>query len=169
MRESLDQLDFIGLGGGVPTSSDLEAFLHRNIPVSLAFGVRVICADAASVRLRAPLEPNVNARGTAFAGSIASIALLSGWIWLVLELRRRAIYCRPVVRRHSIDYLSPLSGALDAVCSGPTQSTLVTFHQRLIERGRASILLQTSVFDSDSNLAASSSGEYVALGIEQHK
>jgi thioesterase domain-containing protein len=163
MPDSIEPTDLLGLADAAATTLDIESFLHRNIPVTLAFGIRVVSADEDGVRLRAPLEPNLNVRGTAFAGSIASLAILSGWIWLFLDLRRHALHYRPVVRRHSMEYLMPLSGPFDAVCQAPARSTAAMFRQDLIERGRARLWLESSVFNSQSDLAASAKGEYVVM------
>ena len=153
--------DLLGLADAIPSMLDIEFFLHLQIPVTATLGVQIIAADADGVRLRAPLEPNLNAHGTAFAGSIASLAILSGWIWLFLHLRRHALHYRPVVRRHSIEYLKPLSGPFDSVCTAPERATAAMFRKDLIERKRARIWLETAVFSSTTDLAASATGEYV--------
>jgi thioesterase domain-containing protein len=163
MSDSIKPSDLLELAEAVATTLDIESFLHRQIPVMVAFGVRVVSADEDSVRLRAPLEPNLNVRGTAFAGSIASLAILSGWLWLFLDLRRHSLHYRPVVRRHSIEYLKPLSGSFDAACRAPARSTAAMFRQDLIEHGRARLSLESSVFNSQSDLAASATGEYVVI------
>jgi thioesterase domain-containing protein len=163
MSNSIKSHDLLGLADAVATPSDVESFLHQQIPVTLAFGVQIISASADGVRLRAPLKPNLNAHGTAFAGSIASLTILSGWIWLFLDLRRHALHYRPVVRRHSIEYFKPLSGPFDAVCQAPARSIAAMFRQNLIERGRARLSLESSVINSESGLAASATGEYVVI------
>ncbi|MET0363375.1 MAG: YiiD C-terminal domain-containing protein, partial [Sphingobium sp.] len=47
----------------------LQAYLHRQIPLSAAMQVSVQSAALESVTLSAPLEPNINHKSTAFGGS----------------------------------------------------------------------------------------------------
>ena len=45
-------------------------------------GIVVESADDDAVVLRAPLAPNANYKGTAFGGSLYSVAVLTGWAWV---------------------------------------------------------------------------------------
>mgnify|MGYP006388543281 CR=1 FL=1 len=76
-----------GSVGPLVTADELERYLHREIPLSAAIGVRVEVAGPGGVVLAAPLEPNVNHRGTAFAGSISALGMLTAWATVQLRLR----------------------------------------------------------------------------------
>jgi thioesterase domain-containing protein len=89
---------------------DVEAFLHERIPLTRALGCQVVSADQHGVHLRAPLGVNANMHGTAFAGSFASLSLLSGWVWVVLALRDSGVQASVVVRRCEVDYIAPVDG-----------------------------------------------------------
>jgi thioesterase domain-containing protein len=124
---------------------EIEAFLHERIPLTRALGCQVIAADESGVRLRAPLGPNVNVHGTAFAGSLASLSLLSGWVWVVLALRRGGDEATVVVRHCEVTYLAPIEGALEACCAPPESDAWRIFSDRLRERGRARLTLEATV------------------------
>jgi thioesterase domain-containing protein len=124
---------------------EIEVFLHERIPLTRALGCQVIAADESGVRLRAPLGPNVNVHGTAFAGSLASLSLLSGWVWVVLALRGGGDEATVVVRRCEVTYLAPIDGELEACCTPPDSEAWRIFSDRLRERGRARLTLEATV------------------------
>ncbi|TFG38857.1 MAG: thioesterase, partial [Candidatus Aminicenantes bacterium] len=57
------------------------------MPITKALGLRVIGRDGTDLIFSAPLAPNINHKGTAFAGSLNATATLAGWgtIWLLLR------------------------------------------------------------------------------------
>src|SRR5829696_2656815 len=65
----------------------LEATLHRQIPLTRAMQLRVQDFDGHELRIAAPLGPNVNQHTTAFGGSLAAATTLAGWgmVWLILR------------------------------------------------------------------------------------
>ena len=69
---------------------ETEAFLHDQIPLTQAMGVRLESYDASGLILTAPLAPNHNHLGTAFGGSLATLAILAGYTLLWLELGDRS-------------------------------------------------------------------------------
>jgi len=70
---------------------EVERYLHRNIPLSAAMGVRVRSATPRRVELEAPLAPNINHQSTVFGGSASALAMLSAWTLVHLGLRHASI------------------------------------------------------------------------------
>ena len=56
-----------------------EAECRRDIPLLDAMQLSFIDYGNLSLTMQAPLAPNINNKGTAFGGSIASICLFGGW------------------------------------------------------------------------------------------
>lgn len=147
-------------------ASDLEAFLHERIPLTRALGCQVIAADRAGVHLRAPLEPNTNVHGTAFAGSLASLSLLSGWIWVVVALRECGEQAAVVVKRCEVAYLAPVEGELDVHCAPPDSAEWQIFCKCLGERGRARLSLASTVSTIDGIPKVRTLCEYAVKRVE---
>ena len=61
------------------TESEIKDYLYNNIPLAKAMDVEVLDVSKYSLTLKAPLCSNSNMHGTAFGGSLSSIALLTGW------------------------------------------------------------------------------------------
>ncbi len=140
--------------------ADTERFLHQQIPLSLAMGVRVESFDADRLVLTAPLDPNHNHLGTAFGGSLSALATLAGYslLWLRLENQNAHI----VIRRGSIQYHHPVRGILRAVCESPDAATLAAFKSQFAKKGKARISLNVRIKE-DGRVCVEFEGVFVAL------
>ena len=97
-----------------------ERYLHEQIPLSRAMGVRVLRADAGGVLLRAPLKPNLNHRQTFFGGSAAALATLAAWGLAHERLAAQAgLDVHLVIQRSSMEYLEPAAAEVEAECTAP--------------------------------------------------
>ena len=140
----------------------LAAYLAEHIPMAAAMNVEVAVASPARVLLRAPLEPNVNHRGTAFGGSIGSIAILAGWSWLWVILRERARQPTLVIRDARTEYLRPVPGSFSAETRPPDDEAFTRFVAGLDRHGSGKIELTAEIL-ADGEIAARFTGLYVAL------
>lgn len=66
--------------------TEIEGHFHRLIPITQAMGVRVESYDGQQLILRAPIALNHNHLGTAFGGSLNTLATLAGYGFLWLEV-----------------------------------------------------------------------------------
>ena len=80
-----------------------QDYLYNHIPITKHLGVKVLSFDGHSVKLNAPLAENINHRDSVFGGSLASVAILSGWTILHLNLLENVKNCiregRPISHR----------------------------------------------------------------------
>lgn len=123
----------------------LQRLLEREIPLARHIGIEVESADDEGVVLRAPLAPNTNHHGTAFGGSLFSLAVLSGWAWVTRYLAARDITAVAVVQESTIRYLAPARGALQARLSAPEDAAVEKFCRMLERAGRGRIRLHAEV------------------------
>lgn len=149
-----------------PSPADVEHYLHTHIPVSEAIGVRVASLDAPGVRLTAPLAPNLNHRGTAFGGSIATLAILSAWTLIHTRMRSEGIACRLVIRRNAMEYDRPVDGAFEAVCAPPSDDDWARFMEMYARKGKSRLTLTAEVrVTGTAEAAATFEGTFVALAV----
>ncbi len=149
-----------------PASGEIEAYLHKHIPLSAAMGVRVLAADSTGVRLSAPLEPNINHRATVFGGSASAVAILSAWAWLHFTLRAAGQPSRLVIQQNTVDYLAPIAGKFEAHCAAPEAATLEKFLRTLSRHGRARIEVG-AVLTCNGKKVAAFAGGYVAIKLDR--
>ncbi len=120
--------------------------------------VRVVQAGEQGVTLAAPLAVNRNDKGTAFAGSIGTLATVTGWC-LASQLLPEAASI--VAQETAVRYLKPIDGDFMAVCQAPDVDTVARFRQHFSRRGLARIELTVQVL-SGGGLGAELTGRYVA-------
>lgn len=95
----------------------LQALLYREVPISRHMEVGAESYDGESLALSAALEPNINIHGTAFGGSMYSLAALCGWALLRLRLEDLSLRAEIVVGSARIDYRRPVRSRLLARAS----------------------------------------------------
>jgi thioesterase domain-containing protein len=148
--------------GGAALPGRVEAYLHERIPLSLLMGVTVEAAGDDGVRLAAPLEPNLNHRGTGFGGSLSALAILAGWSTVWVGLRSEPAAYHIVIAENTVVYTAPAEGALRAECGAPDPALWERFVRTARARGRARIELTVEVTAAGRGVATFR-GVYVAL------
>jgi thioesterase domain-containing protein len=146
----------------VAAPQSLERYLHQQIPLSAAMGVRVAMATPERVQLAAPLAPNINHNETVFGGSAAALATLSAWALLHLRIARAGLRARLVIQRSSMEYERPIPGDFEAVCRFADEFAWERFRATLIRRGRARLTLAAHLAYGAQRVAAFE-GDFVAL------
>lgn len=120
-------------------AAQLERHILEHIPLARAMQLRVARYDGAQLELVAPLAPNINDKGCAFGGSMASLMTLAGWGLLELALRSRGIECDIYIGDSTVRYREPLWGELRAIARFSHDASLSAFLETLTERGKARI------------------------------
>jgi thioesterase domain-containing protein len=138
---------------------ELEITWHRDIPLAAAMGICVQSYDGAVLAARAPLPPNRNVHGTAFAGSLFSLCVLTGWGTTWLKLRERGLTGTIVVAESRIQYRKAVTGDLVCRCA-PDASALESGLAVFQSAGRLRIDLDCTI-DVGDKRAVSFTGTYV--------
>jgi thioesterase domain-containing protein len=145
--------------------TDLEQYLYDNIPLSRAMQVAAIEVNEQSVRLSAPLTPNMNHRATVFGGSASALAILSAWSLLHVRLRDLSPGASIVIQRHSMNYQRPVYGTFAACASLAAPDEWPRFIRILTRWGKARIAVN-SLLEYGGERVGRFSGEFVAFGSE---
>jgi thioesterase domain-containing protein len=140
----------------------LEHTLHDEIPISLAMGIRVANYDGVSLKLAAPLAPNLNHKCTAFGGSLYSLVVLCGWGLLHIKLAEMGLKKHIVIQEGNIRYLLPVDQDMLAECR-LDDAAMQNFLRTLEKHGRARLSLDVLI-KSDGQHAVEFSGRYVVYG-----
>lgn len=100
-------------------AKDLEDYIREHIPVGRFMEISVERLDESGIVLQAPLAPSVNDKGSAFGGSLFSLAVLTGWGFTFSLLRREGLEVDVVVQKSEIRFLSQATGPIRADCDLP--------------------------------------------------
>ncbi len=144
----------------------LENSLLTKIPLTKAMGISVAGYDGATLALRAPLALNVNDKGTAFGGSLYSLAVLAGWGLLSIKLKEENLAGDVVIHESSINYRLPATGDIEAKCPIPGETEYSRFIEEFRTTGKGRITLEVRIIRG-SRSAVKFSGNYVAYATEK--
>jgi thioesterase domain-containing protein len=144
------------------TLDEITAYVHAHIPITASLGARVEHYDGTSVRLSAPLAPNLNHRGTAFGGSLSTLAILSGWVLVHLELRERGVTAELVIQRTVLDFDAPVDGDFTATATLPAPAAWDRFLATLARHHRARVTV-SSTLACASGVGGRHEGTFVAI------
>ena len=123
----------------------LQQLINREIMLAKPMGIIVEAADETAVVLRAPLAPNANHKGTAFGGSLYSIAVLTGWAWITRFLATRKLDAEAVIQESSMRFLAPVHGEMRSSIEIPGEAEIDKFQKMLLRAARGRIRLQVNV------------------------
>ena len=141
---------------------ELEQYLHEHIPLAAAMQVSVLEIGLTSVRLGAPLAPNINHRDTVFGGSASAVAILAAWSLLHVRMLAFNVPGRLVIRRNTMQYLAPIRGAFTARAALSRDADWPGFVGMLARKAIARIEVGADL-DCAGQRVGTLAGEFVAL------
>lgn len=125
---------------------ELEATIRAHIPLSEAMDFTIESLSVDAIVVQAPLAPNRNIHGTGFAGSLYSIAVLSGWALTTHILSEAGVDAELVVGKAEITYLSPVKADILCRCHSSDEARAL-FLQSLKDKGKGRLELEVTVGD----------------------
>lgn len=140
----------------------LERYLHRQIPLSAAMDISVLAATPETVRLSAPLEPNINHKSTAFGGSLSTLGILAAWSLLHVRLKDAGLPSEIVIQSSHMDYDKPACGPFTAESSLADAAAWPLFLKTLTRRKLARIEVR-SLVACEGIVAGRFAGKFVAF------
>ncbi|WP_137165738.1 bifunctional GNAT family N-acetyltransferase/hotdog fold thioesterase [Salinimonas lutimaris] len=129
---------------------ELQDTWTDTIPITEHMGIKLHQYSGRTLETRASLNKNINIHGTMFAGSIFSLATLTGWGMLYLQLKERQLGGDIVLGDGDIHYHKPITMKPRAVCHIES----VGGKYALVEKGKKSrFILQVDILDDDQPVA----------------
>jgi thioesterase domain-containing protein len=92
----------------ISPAATLEAHILEHIPLARAMQLSVPRYSGEELEMAAPLAPNINDKGCAFGGSMASLLTLAGWGLIELGLRAQGLHCDIYVGDSQLRYREPV-------------------------------------------------------------
>ena len=139
----------------------LQQTLAREMPISIAMGIRPVTWDGRQLAMAMPLEPNRNHQFSAFAGSLNALCTVVGWGTVFLKLDHEALSGNIVIRRSTIRYLRPVRDEQIVARGLPLDPEGESFFFELLRsKGRSKVDVSAEIADADGALV-SFHGSYV--------
>lgn len=145
------------------TSLDALVAHYAAMPPVAALQPQIMEWRNGHLRLSAPLAANVNDKGCAFGGSLASLMTLAAWGLVFLELSTHGMEVDIFVADSRVRYLKPVFEDLLVDAGFDDAGEHAALADTLRKQGRASIRLQANALLADGGVAATFVGRYVAI------
>lgn len=120
-------------------AAQLQADILKYIPLARAMDLAVGRYSGDALEMTAPLAPNINDKGCAFGGSMASLLTLAGWGLIELGLRAAGLHCDLYIGDSQLRYREPVWGELRGVARLAEGSTLAALVAALRARGKGHV------------------------------
>jgi thioesterase domain-containing protein len=114
----------------------LEAHILEHIPLARAMQLAVPRYSGDELEMTAPLAPNINDKGCAFGGSMASLLTLAGWGLIELGLRAQGFDCDIYVGDSQLRYREPVWGELRGIARFAEAGALARVVAAVREQGK---------------------------------
>jgi len=146
---------------------EMQQMIRQEIPLCDAMELTVEQLSDSTIKLSAPMTANQNNHGSFFAGSIYSLAAISGWGLLTNYAHHHFQGSGVVVRKGEIEYLHPvIENTLKISCNMPDNKTMEQFVARMNEKGMGRIILTIEITSGDK-LAVRFHGVYTVVTAKQ--
>ena len=133
------------------------------IPQARAMALKLAACDGESLLITAPLAPNINDKGNAFGGSMASLMTVACWGLFNLHLLRAGIHAEVYVQDSQIRYLTPVYEDLRAVAQATAGHDWTEALNILHDKGKSRIPMRAAIVLADGREAATLEARFVAL------
>ncbi len=144
------------------SASALQTIWHETIPLSKAMNIEISYYDGKELITHCDGDFNKNLHNTMFAGSIYTLATLSGWGWVYLQLQQLQLKGDIVLAEANIKYHAPIKGIGYAIVS--VDSVEGDFNR--LNQGRNARINLTAHLYSGDNIAATFTGSYAVLAVK---
>ena len=140
----------------------LEAELHDTIPLVRALGLKVAQSNEGVVVFNAALAPNINDKGCAFGGSLASLLTLACWSVLRVHTWAQNMPSDIFVHTSRLVYIAPIWADF-TVHANLSPEALNPFTEILTLKGKAAAIIRAEVRTADGGVAATMEARFVAM------
>jgi thioesterase domain-containing protein len=140
-----------------------KKLLLDSIPVVQALGVDIESLSTEHVTVSAPLDNNLNYEGTAFGGSLNTVAILSCYMMAHHLLKIHQVkFDSLVIQNSCIDYHHPVQGDFKAMATVSPQESQ-KFILMMQKKGIGRIQIQSTIHtDESKNPLVTFEGRFVA-------
>ena len=139
----------------------LQNKLHNEIPLTKHMDIKIVDYNDKELITKAPLDININDKGTAFGGSLSTMTIISSWsmCWLIsqeLGIDSKNI----VVIKNENSYKKPVTKDIFCYTKKPSAEQIQKVKEKIEAKGSASIKITSSIIE-DNEVCVDFEGIYV--------
>jgi thioesterase domain-containing protein len=137
-------------------SPELQASIERlwqlRIPLATHLELRLVRLDDRVLEVSAPLAPNRNHMGTAFAGSLVAVASLAGW-GAVMAMLESVETAHVVAQELNASFIEPVTADFRVRAHRPSDDDREQFFRAFRQHRRARIAILAEVLQDERVVA----------------
>ncbi|MGB5867063.1 MAG: YiiD C-terminal domain-containing protein [Arcobacteraceae bacterium] len=128
----------------------LQSKLHNEIPLTKLMQLEIQEYNDKKLITTAPLDININDKGTAFGGSLSTITIISSWSVCWLLSQELGYDCKNiVVIKNENSYLRPVTKDIICYTIKPNKDEIEIVKKKLETKGSASIKISSNIIEDD--------------------
>ncbi|MGE0052204.1 MAG: YiiD C-terminal domain-containing protein [Arcobacter sp.] len=129
---------------------ELEKKLHNEIPLTKFMNLKILNYNEKELITTIPLDVNINDKGTAFGGSLATLTIISGWslCWLIskeLGFSSNNI----VIIKNENSYKKPVTKDIICHTFKPNNEEINILKEKLLSKQSASVKIISQIVENN--------------------
>lgn len=142
---------------------ELNQFLYQNMPATKAMKIRLLEFENNQLKTSAPLEPNINDKGTFFGGSGSSLMIISAWSLIELLCKSSKIEADVVIFSNQAKWLKPLKDSANIFSELSSEWKPQTIIQRLKKNKSTPLECRINLFSEQSIKCVEMTAKYFII------
>jgi thioesterase domain-containing protein len=132
------------------TPQTLQDKLHTQVPMTKLMQLHIQEVSEQRLISTAPLDININDKGTAFGGSLNTMAIISSWA-LCYTITQKLNVQEPtiVISKNQSKFKRPVTKDLHCMAYMPSQDELTRFKDTLEKKSRASLTIYAQIIENE--------------------
>jgi thioesterase domain-containing protein len=112
--------------------------------------LKIISIDDKKLITTAPLDVNINDKGTAFGGSLSTMTIISSWSIALLQTEKLG-YMNSMIAiiKNETSYKAPITKNLICYTFLPSNQELALFEKKLKDKQSASLKIKSQIIEDD--------------------
>jgi thioesterase domain-containing protein len=128
----------------------LKTKIHNEIPLTKLMDINIKEYTKNHLTTTAPLNININDKGTAFAGSLSTLSTISGWgvCWLITQ-ELGFLNSNIVILKNETKFLKPVTKDLYCITKVPSKDEITILKEKLLNKKSGSIKIESSIIENN--------------------
>lgn len=147
----------------------VEAFIrriHRDIPLTQSMGWQIKSVDNDCLLACAPLQPNINDKGTFFGGASAALMTVSAWSLIKYKLEQMSVQNDVVIHKSQNEWSRPQTDLMEIRCQFDGVIDWCKVKERVLIQKKTQHLKVFIEGLAESTVTCKMSADYVILPVK---
>lgn len=129
---------------------DLENKLHTEIPMTKQMNIKIKAMDKNKLITSAPLNENINDKGTVFGGSSNALTIISGWSATVLLAQEMGFENSMIaIIKNQSSFRKPITKDFTCYTYLPTEEQIEKLKVKIQTKKSASLKLKAQIIENE--------------------